>query len=182
MQGPIAVGVPFDVGVAMPSADIRAVVFTDGAGALLTSADDAVIGATGVRLGYLKYAEHAADGVFLGHVDQNSSTTVYQINCRNDGWLYLKGPGGSRGIVLIGGDSSGLIQMNVDATTIRMRMNTTGIGFFSATPVAQSTGWAAITNPVVRKTFDTTTVTLPQLAEFVGTLSEYVKSLGLIAV
>ena len=65
--------------------------------------------------------------------------------------------------------------------TIRVRADGTGLGVFAATPVAQSTGWAAITNPVVRKTFDTTTVTTQQLAEFVGTFSEYVKSLGFIA-
>jgi hypothetical protein len=66
--------------------------------------------------------------------------------------------------------------------SLRMTVDGTGIAFFStAAGVAQSTGWAAITNPAVRKTFDTTTVTLQQLAEFVGTLSEYLKSLGLTA-
>lgn len=44
-------------------------------------------------------------------------------------------------------------------------------------PVAQSAGWA-VTNPNTRKTFDTTTITLPQLAEVVGTIITYLISRG----
>jgi hypothetical protein len=64
---------------------------------------------------------------------------------------------------------------------IRVRGNTGAqIGLFGAAPVSQSTGWA-VTNPVTRKTFDTTTVTLPQLAEAVGTIINYLISLGPLA-
>lgn len=55
--------------------------------------------------------------------------------------------------------------------------NGSTIGFNGAAPVAKSTGWA-ITNPSTRKTFDTATVTLPQLAEAVGTLIDFLKLRG----
>jgi hypothetical protein len=47
--------------------------------------------------------------------------------------------------------------------------NDLSIGFLGASPVAKNTGWS-VTNPTSRKSFDTTTITLPQLAEVVGTL------------
>lgn len=50
-------------------------------------------------------------------------------------------------------------------------------GLFGVTPTTRSTGWS-VTNPATRKTFDTTTVTLSQLAEVVGTLIDYLKLLG----
>lgn len=53
----------------------------------------------------------------------------------------------------------------------------TAIGFNGVAPTTQSAGWA-VTNPVTRKTYDTTTVTLPQLAEVVGTMIDYLKLRG----
>ena len=49
--------------------------------------------------------------------------------------------------------------------------------FFGATPQAQSTGWA-VTNPSTRKTFDTTTVTVSELAEVVGTMIAFLIARG----
>lgn len=43
------------------------------------------------------------------------------------------------------------------------------------------TGYTAFTNPVVRRTCDTTTVTLPELAQLVGTLIEDLKAVKLMA-
>lgn len=62
---------------------------------------------------------------------------------------------------------------------LRIEGNSAGVrvSLFGQTAVARSTGWA-VTNPSTRKTFDTTTVTLPQLAEVVGTLVDYLKTLG----
>lgn len=54
------------------------------------------------------------------------------------------------------------------------------LGLFGVSPVTRSTGWS-VTNPSTRKSFDTTTVTLPQLAEVVGTLVDYLKTLGPLA-
>lgn len=54
------------------------------------------------------------------------------------------------------------------------------IGLYGVTPVARSTGWS-VSNPSTRKTFDTTTVTLQELAEVVGTLVDYLKTLGPLA-
>lgn len=52
------------------------------------------------------------------------------------------------------------------------------MGWWNATPVVQSTGWS-VTNPVSRKSFDTTTVTHPELAETVGTIIDTLKTYGL---
>lgn len=57
----------------------------------------------------------------------------------------------------------------VDDGAVRLDGN---LGLNGNQPTAQSTGWA-VTNPNTRKTFDTTTVTLPQLAEVVGTIIDY---------
>lgn len=47
------------------------------------------------------------------------------------------------------------------------------IGEFGATPVVKSTGWGAPTGTATKTTFDTATVTLPQLAEHVKALIDY---------
>ena len=51
------------------------------------------------------------------------------------------------------------------------------LGLFGATPVAKSTGWS-VSNGSTRKSFDPSTVSLSELAEVVGTLIDYFKSLG----
>jgi hypothetical protein len=175
-------GVAFDTGVQVPSGDINAVLYVNASGNLATSSDDAAIGATPVKLGYLAYAEHIADHVYLGHVDANTSSTVFQVDMRQGGDLVLKSPVASGAITYVAGISgNGSHNFLVNGSTSRMVLSNTGIGVFGTTPAARSTGWAAITNPVSRKTFDTTTVTLPQLAEFVGTLSEQLKLHGWIS-
>ena len=52
---------------------------------------------------------------------------------------------------------------------------------FGVTPTAVTTGYTAFTNPTTRRTCDTTTVTLAQLAQIVGTLIEDLKSKGIIS-
>jgi hypothetical protein len=113
------------------------------------------------------FDSRATDGLYMSHRDM-TSTSQYAVRQTAAGTTFLNAASGQS------------CSMNVNIVK-RVEANATGIGFFNTAPVAQSTGWAAITNPAVRKTFDTTTVTLPQLAEFVGTLSEYIKSLGLIS-
>ena len=52
------------------------------------------------------------------------------------------------------------------------------VGFFGAGPAARVSAYT-VTNPVTRKSFDTTTVTLQQLAEVVGTIIADHKTYGL---
>lgn len=54
--------------------------------------------------------------------------------------------------------------------TAKLRVNNTGLGFFTTSPVARKTGWGVATGTATRTTYDTTTITLPQLAERVKAL------------
>lgn len=54
------------------------------------------------------------------------------------------------------------------------------LGFWGVTPIVRPTGWAAATNTKLRTTFDTTTVTLPNLAARVGALMDDLIAMGLI--
>lgn len=55
--------------------------------------------------------------------------------------------------------------------------STQKMGWWDATPVVRSNSWS-VTNPSTRKSFDTTTVTLVQLAEAVGTIIDTMKNYG----
>lgn len=77
-------------------------------------------------------------------------------------------------------DGAGDIQFGT-TTGVRIGTGTTQkIGFWNATPVVRPTGWAAATNTKARTTFDTTTVTLPNLAARVGALIDDLIAIGLI--
>lgn len=65
--------------------------------------------------------------------------------------------------MVIGPSQSGVL-ICVSATTAQK------LGFFGTTPVTAKTGWAVATGTATRTTFDTTTVTLAQLAEHVKAL------------
>lgn len=64
---------------------------------------------------------------------------------------------------------------NVGAT---FRHTGSSLGFYNATPVSRTTGWST-TSHANRRTFDEDLVTLPQLAEAVGTIIQDLVSLGL---
>lgn len=53
------------------------------------------------------------------------------------------------------------------------------IGFFGATPAAQSTGWN-ISNSSTDKTFDADSTSIDELADVLGTLIDYLKSIGIL--
>ncbi len=57
---------------------------------------------------------------------------------------------------------------------------TTKLGFWGATPIIRPTGWGSPTGTATRTTFDTTTVTLPLLAERVKALIDDLKTEGLL--
>lgn len=54
------------------------------------------------------------------------------------------------------------------------------IGFFNSTPIVQPTGWTAPTGTLSRTGYDTSTVTVAQLAQNLAALITDLKSLGLI--
>lgn len=54
------------------------------------------------------------------------------------------------------------------------------LGFYGTAPAAQPAAYT-VTNPVARRSFDTTSVTLQELAEVVGTIIGDLQSLGLVA-
>jgi hypothetical protein len=53
------------------------------------------------------------------------------------------------------------------------------IGFFNATPVAQSTGWG-VTNETTKKSFDADATTLDEIADVLGTLIKTLKNYGIL--
>ncbi len=53
------------------------------------------------------------------------------------------------------------------------------IGFFNATPVAQSTGWS-VTNETTDKSFDANATSIDELADVLGTLIETLKTYGIL--
>lgn len=65
------------------------------------------------------------------------------------------------------------------AGSILIAGSTGQIGFFGATPVAQSTGWS-VTNETTTKTFDADATSIDELADVLGTLIEYFKTIGLL--
>jgi hypothetical protein len=65
-------------------------------------------------------------------------------------------------------------------TNVRMGWDATGIGFFGTTPVARPS-LAAASGTATRTTFDTATVTLPQLAERVKAMIDDLRGYGLAA-
>lgn len=161
-------GVAFDVGVQVPSGDINAVLYVDASGNLATSADDGVIGATGVRLGYLLYAEHIADHVYLGHVDANTSSSVFQVDLRQSGDVVIKSPVASGSITYVAGISgTGTHSFLVNTSTARLTLNNTGVGFFGVTAVAKQTGPVLnITNSVTSGGTDGTIADFSDLTVF----------------
>jgi hypothetical protein len=66
------------------------------------------------------------------------------------------------------------------STTDKVTWNATGISFFGAAPVARPS-LAAASGTATRTTFDTTTVTLPQLAERVKAMIDDLRGYGLAA-
>lgn len=63
----------------------------------------------------------------------------------------------------------------------RFTVNTTGIGFFSTSPVGQNTGWSATAGYSALKSFNPQTTTLAEVARVLGTLVDALKTYGLLA-
>lgn len=78
---------------------------------------------------------------------------------------------------IVRGKGTGGVRLEDGGSAAKIEVNTTGIGFFAATPVAQKT-MAAATGTATRTAFDTATVTLPELAERVKALIDDLRSFG----
>lgn len=98
-------------------------------------------------------------GIAIRTQDPMSALTYQCMNLNRSNYLTI-GNNNLYGCQIYGGATDGLVLGNA---------GTQKMGFFGQVGQARTTGWA-VTNPVTRKTFDTTTVTLPQLAEVVGTI------------
>jgi hypothetical protein len=164
-----AAGEVFDIGIAAASAPLRSIAYFNGAAALDAARDTGALGSTGVVLDRLKFAELLSDTVFLGHIDRMADSATYNgMRLDADGDVFLRG-----------------VDMTIIATTgfllagasTRIRWGATGIGLFGVAEVARSTGWT-ITNPSTLKTLDVATATLPQVAQMLGTVVDYLKLLG----
>lgn len=83
---------------------------------------------------------------------------------------------GAGGALTVAIDSNVSLKDSLAATIVEV--DDGALGLFGATPVAQSTGWGTPTGTATKTTFDTATVTLPQLAERVKALIDYFKLRG----
>jgi hypothetical protein len=144
-------GVDFDVGVAVPTADLRAVLFVNGAGALDTERDSGALGATGAVLDRFKIAEHIADTVFLGHFDHNASSTDYQIRLDADGDTFIKAPGAGAALTLIGGDSGAGTILFLTNNGSRWSINSSGHFIQTAGVYMELAEMAAPTAPAANR-------------------------------
>jgi hypothetical protein len=134
-------------------------------------------------LGKLKIgaATPTADHAYLSHFDHATSATTWQVRLDPDGDTNMQAVGLGSSVVINSNNTTGLVQLSGNGNS-RFAVNNTGIGFFGTTPTARSTGWTAVTNPAVVKTFDTATVTLQQLAQAWGTLQAELVAKGLLSV
>lgn len=101
------------------------------------------------------------------------------VNGTGAGVLSVRGSTANADVVITGKGTGGS-RLQDGAGANKIRVNTTGIGFFNNTPVARQT-YGAPTGTATRTTFDTTTVTTQQLAERVKALIDDLRSYGLMA-
>ena len=117
-------------------------------------------------LGRVRLDARGTDIAYFSHYD-NTATADYAL---------FQNAAGATGLNSKNGQTT-TIRCN---STVRFSVNATGVSFFAATPVAQSTGWA-VTNVVSDKTFDANATTVDELADVVGTLITYLISRGDLA-
>lgn len=82
--------------------------------------------------------------------------------------------------VLLSGKGTGGVRLSDGAGAIKIRVNTTGVGFFGTAPAARA-ALAAPTGTVTRTTFDTSTVTTAELAERVAAMITDLRAFGLFS-
>ena len=87
--------------------------------------------------------------------------------------------GGGAGAAMMFLDPGSISALNTEGGAARVRWDATGLAFFNSAPVAQAAAYT-VTNPVTRRSFDTTTVTLSELAEVVGTVIADMQGYGLL--
>lgn len=78
----------------------------------------------------------------------------------------------------IQGKGNGGVRLKDGATVIKIEVNTTGIGFFATTPVAQDTGWGTPTGSAKLINFPGATATLAQTSGALAALVTYLRSRG----
>lgn len=153
---------------------------TDGAHTISTAAQIRMETDTG-------YAAGSSIGrILLATTPSGSTTPTTRIIVGSDGKIAFGSTAAGAGLTI---DNVGLTLTLLDATNI-VAGTTTGtkigtgttqkLGFWNATPVGVATGWGTPTNTFARTTFDTTTVTLAQLASRVGALISDLVSYGLL--
>lgn len=80
-----------------------------------------------------------------------------------------------------GSGTHGSIELRDHTAVPRIKINSTGLGFFNSTPVARPTGYTTFTNLTTDRTCNANSTSVAELADILGTLIVDLKSLGLIA-
>lgn len=135
------------------------------------------ISATGV--GPIRFQSHDGAGEHFRIAPASQAVNYVSVTGGSAGInprLAAAGSDTNRSLILRGKGTGG-VRLEDGGSAAKIEVNTTGIGFFGATPVAQKT-MAAATGTATRTTFDTATVTLSELAERVAALIDDFRSLG----
>jgi hypothetical protein len=150
------------------SRQVRFAELGGGGGASMELANGA--GARGVVV-----AVDAADDLILGNTGPVIDNVHIDFPTAN--FFRIRPGGGVVSMMLL--DPGGISSISDEGGAARFRFSTTGLAFFNLAPVAQPAAYT-ITNPATRRSFDTTTVTLSELAEVVGTVIADMQAYGLL--
>jgi hypothetical protein len=103
-----------------------------------------------------------------GRIRIDNNQNAYARNATNTGNIFMWGT--DAGNVLYFGDTTAAsIAIGFGASVVRIVTGAGSLSFFGVPAVGRPAAYT-VTNPVTRRSYDTTTVTLPQLAQVVGTI------------
>jgi hypothetical protein len=107
-----------------------------------------------------------------------SATEYVAVQGATDGKPMIKalassGGAANRSLIVRGGGTGG-VDLQDGASASKIEVNTTGIGFFGVTPVARSTGWAAIAGTASKSAIsNTSTATAEQCAQMIKAIRDH---------
>lgn len=115
--------------------------------------------------------------LIVGNVNAANS---FQIQANAAGGLLVSRGSSTDSSSIIRGKGAGGVVLQDGGTATKFSLNTTGIGFFAASPTAQSTGWATQTAAASKADLGATP-TVGAIASYISALNAQLLTKGLIA-